>query len=391
MTATRCVAALAALLLLGGCGLVDDIPVLGGGGGGSGGGGAARDIPDSLPDPALQTADDAPTVDPDPVLEAGAEAAVARPEFGSVTQSSNSGRDGVTTHTASVGLRDGEFELEVPRKDGSILSLDTGGEHRVGVGSFESPVEGHEGRGYALFAASEDPVESAASEDAVEFAVAALYTSWDKDDPTDYLAGGYWMRLGFQIDPNSPLDLNIDVDVGAFVDGPALSGTPALPEIGTASYRGPSGGLYAYRYGAGHAAVAEGTAELGEFSGTADLKADFAADSIYGSIHGITASGIRTGPSGEETAFEAQETRARIGLNQATVDADGRFSNNTVSLEFAGRRIAPVQGSWGGRFSAVPDADGNPRLVAGTAGAEWTEQDGSQGVFLGAFFAAARP
>ena len=347
-------------------------------------GGAARDIPDSLPGPALQTAEDAPAVDPDPVLDAGAHAARARPAFGSVTQSSNSDGSGLTTDAASVEFRDGEFTLAVAREDGSDLTLATDRD-AAGIGRLDTPVPGHVGRGFALFAASEDPVA---------FTVAALYTSWDDSDPTDYLAGGYWMRVAFDIEALDPTDPAgsapdaVEVEVGAFVDGPGLSAAPTLPALGTASYEGPSGGLYAYRYGSGHEGVADGTAELGEYSGTAELTADFAAGSISGAIRDIAASGTRTDPSGAEETFEDARTLARIGLGPATVDAQGRFSDGTVGLAIAGRGIDAARGSWGGRFSAVPDAEGDPRLVAGTAGAEWEERDGSRGAVVGTFIAA---
>ena len=36
-------------------------------------------------------------------------------------------------------------------------------------------------------------------------------------------------------------------EIGAFVDGPELSGSATLPSLGTASYSGPAAGLYAQR------------------------------------------------------------------------------------------------------------------------------------------------
>ena len=55
-----------------------------------------------------------------------------------------------------------------------------------------------------------------------------------------------------------------------------------------------------------------------------------------------------------------------------------------------GRTVTDTSGSWGGQFSNIQDAAGNPRLVAGTTGADWTESDGSRGAFVGAYIATAQ-
>ena len=49
------------------------------------------------------------------------------------------------------------------------------------------------------------------------------------------------------------------------------------------------------------------------------------------------------------------------------------------------RQIVQCCGSWGATFSNKPDAAGNPRLIAGFAGARFEEDDGSRGYFFGSF------
>ena len=60
-------------------------------------------------------------------------------------------------------------------------------------------------------------------------------------------------------------------------------------------------------------------------------------------------------------------------LSPAPIGPDGTFRDDGVTVEIDGRAIAASAGAWGGRFSDIADAAGDPRLAAGTAGAEWTE------------------
>ena len=53
--------------------------------------------------------------------------------------------------------------------------------------------------------------------------------------------------------------------------------------------------------------------------------------------------------------------------------------------------VTRSSGTWGGKFSNVPDSIGDPRLVVGTNGGEFLEDDGSRGVFLGAFLGRKTP
>ena len=73
-----------------------------------------------------------------------------------------------------------------------------------------------------------------------------------------------------------------------------------------------------------------------------------------------------------------------IQILEATVE-DGAFSGN-VGVERDGVSVTSSSGSWGGRFSTRTQAGDPLRLVAGTVGAEWTEEDGSKGSAVGTWF-----
>lgn len=361
MISARSAAALvSASLLLGGC-----IEGIGLGGGGSGGT-TSPTVSDPLPAIA-----EAQTAGADRSRDASAEAAVALPRFGSVTQSSNSAF-GVTTDTASTAFDGNRLTLRIDRRRGSDSVLEPVPDGASYIDASPA-MAGHSGRFYALAGVTDAGVS-----------VAVAYTSWDNADPTDYLAGGYWMHL--EADLNAP-DL-FELEVGAFIDGPELSGTPTLPVSGTASYRGSAVGLYAYEYGGGHAQSATHLADVGQYEGSVTLTANFGANWISGRIDEVSVSGFRTARDGRETEFHDEAPFAQVALGAATIRPDGRFSNSDVRVVAgAGRVIGPTGGSWGGGFSHIPDAAGDPRLVAGTAGAEWSEPDGSRGAVIGAYFA----
>lgn len=379
MHSARSLAALAALsglLLLSGCGAIDDLT---GGDDGDDGGGDVVAMPDSPPSSIAGVVSD----EPDLARDEAAKAATALPEFGSVTQSSNVTIDGesrITAETASATFDAGEIRLVIKRPGRSRLSFDSAAEESEST-DFDPLVPGYSGRLDALV----NPTDRG-------IAVAVVATRWNDADPTDYLAGGYWASIEFHPDAENFSGL-ASVGVGTFADGPDLRGTPALPGTGRATYEGRASGLYGYRYGDRHGATPSGSTAIGQFAGVASLTANFAAGTIDGCIGctgGMTVAAFGTTPEGEEFETVDESMPARIDLGPAAIDAAGTFRNETVRVRIDGRAIAASAGAWGGRFSDIADAAGDPRLAAGTAGAEWTETDGGQGVFLGAWFADKR-
>ena len=342
----RILAALAASLVIASCG-------------GGGGGGTSPSSPNLA---AVQSANPAVT------QNAGAEAAKSLPHFGSVTQSSNAGSvSGISGDAASASFDGSDVRVTIRRTDSSSLSFDsaTDGFDRV---SYEPILPGYSYRGDALLTYTENSVS-----------VAAVYTNWNNSDSTDYLAGGYWMHFEGQTDP-----LTITgAEIGAFVDGPEISNAPTLPNLGTATYSGRAGGLYAYSYGSAAGA------EIGEFEAAASLTADFAANAISGCIGcngGVSVTGIAIAANGQTGTFEDVYVPARLRLGAASFGSDGTFRNHDVTFERDDETVTQTEGAWGGRFSNVPTQTGDPRLVAGTAGAEWTESGGGQGIVVGAWF-----
>ena len=268
------------------------------------------------------------------------------------------------------------MRLTVRREDGSSLSLNSATD-AFDYQSFYSGIRGHTGRSYALLDYTDTTVS-----------VSAIGVSWNNADPTDYLAGGYWMHLEGTADP-----LRITgVEVGAFVDGPELSSSPALPSIGTASYQGPAAGIYSTRYGSDTLAPV-GSTEIGEFSATAELTADFGSMTISGCV-GCTGTietvGIFQNAATGETFEVYDSSDTRVTLGSAPIETNGSFRVGQVSLTSPGVDVTSSSGSWGGQFSNISDAQGDPRLVAGTFGGEAGTSGGSEVVFVGAYVAPSQ-
>ena len=364
----RTIAALAAaagLLFLTACG----------GGGGGGGGGPSTSMP-SAPTPTIGSVQSA-----DPAKTTGAAAQVADnlPAFGSVTQSSNGGSvSGITTDAASTSFDGSNVQLTVRRADGSSLRLNSAS-HREDSVSGASDIPGHDTiRGDLLLDYSNTRATAA-----------AVYVSWDNADPTDYLAGGYWLHARGDFSTATITG----IEVGAFMDGPELDGPASIPVNGSASYQGPTEGLFAQQWGTDDPNATPGTTMIGGFTGTIDLTADFGANTISGcvgcsgplEIVGIAEDG-RTGETAEVTGYSASVLR----LGPAAIGSDGTFRNRQMSMTHPSFAITSTTGSWGGKLSNVPDATGDPRLVAGTYGGRAVTSGGTESVFVGAYYANKR-
>ena len=164
--ATLAVTATLALLTLAACG--------GGGGGGTASNGG----------PHSPTLTDARSANGSAARNAGAQAATNLPSFGSVTQSTNAGSvAGISGDAASTSFDGRNVRVTVQRTDGSQLAFD-GATDRIGGESYPPVLPGYSYRGDALLTST-----------ATTLSVAAVYTNWNNADPTDYLAGGYWMHL----------------------------------------------------------------------------------------------------------------------------------------------------------------------------------------------------
>ena len=179
-----------------------------------------------------------------------------------------------------------DVRMTIQREDGEKIELDST-RHSITepLDSAAEPDRGplldyglsgnHERRDWTLFRATKTGASVAYSE-----------VNWDDDDPTNYLAGGYWMHLD-RIDLDwSPAPWAFDdADAGAFIRGPEFAGNPTLPGRGTATYLGRATGLYTFFYGPTWANLQLArTKESGIYHGVAQLTADFSKNEIRGCI-----------------------------------------------------------------------------------------------------------
>lgn len=329
--------------------------------GGGSGGGNVRPVAEP---PSSLTASQAQRAAARNALQAARRLARSTPQFGSVTQSTNGSR--VSTRF-SAGPR---LVVDITPTAGGSLSLDTA-QHTV---DYDAGISQVTGRGFAQALVLKHSASQAT--------IGLIATDWSSTDYTDYLAGGYWLHVTGDI-YNGQVS---HADMGAFVDGPEIDGTPPLPVIGIATYSGIVAGLYVSRYGTDIPGVPQGTHEIGEFSGDLMLTADFAAEHIFGAVDDIYLTYAGETPTGEIYADEGFSDY-RINLGVAPFSSNGTFSSSSVTVTHP-LLPATTEGSWGGRFSTRDDGAGNPRLVAGTLGATTTTPGGGTGSLVGAFYGA---
>ena len=357
------IAACAALIILVGCG------------GGGGESPTSTTSPDnsSGSSPTMASVDTAFGSDPSSTADAAADAATARPAFGSVTQSSNVNVSGVSTDAAQVTLQGETVHIRVRRQDGSSFSLNTA-DHTVAESDvLVSPVTGRDW-GEAILL----------DYDANSLTVMRGAADYDSSDLTDWMAGGYWMHVrGDWANGNIT-----GVEIGAFVDGPEISSAASVPVSGTATYNGIASGLYASEVGTDVAGTPAGTVEIGEYSGSMQMQADFSSGRVSGSIYNMGVDGVGVTLDGTTYSAYGSLPGVRLDLGSTPINSNGTFTGTDVTLTYPGLTIVSSEGSWGGRFSTIDDPSGDPRSVAGTHGGSATSAGGSETVFVGAHFGA---
>ena len=293
------------------------------------------------------------------------------PNFGSVTQSSNPGRGGISSDAATAAFNGQDVQVTIARLDGSTFVLDTS-EDVFLKSPFASDIP-ELPHGQAAYIGELTNTS---------FYLAYVGVSWA--NTSDFLAGGYWMR-GNGINTSSS-----SFEMGAFVDGPEISGPTTLPALGTASYQGTAQGFYHHTYGTRTSAnIPTGTQEIGEVTGTITLSVDFGNRTIDGCV-GCTeysrVTGVAVDPQGRTYEFDDALIAYQVVYGPTAIKSDGTFRDSAVRLVNPAHPIHTSSGSWGGQFSNIPDAAGDPRLVTGTGGGVYTHADGGHGVWIGAFF-----
>ena len=365
MKATTCFAALATIGLLALAGCLHD-------------GGDDDTLASGLPattetDMSTVTLNDSRSANSAEILDATSQAAMSPPRFGSVVQAA--AVDVASTSGISTAFDGTDLTITVSRDDGGALGLDTGSDVSDSSGTFESPIAGHSAQAWVVLKIDNDGIS-----------VARATVTANDSDAADYLTMGYWMHIAGDLSEFS----FTGVEIGTFVDGPELSLTsPAsLPNQGTASYYGPAAGAYGVQHGAAEAGT-PGPTEIGEFASTVELTADFAAGTIGGCVgcrDGVALFGVlHDADTGEESDILLEDSGYRLHLSPTSLDSNGTFRGRQLRLEHAATSVASTTGAWGGQFSNNADSAGDPRLVAGTFGAEATGANESEAVFLGSF------
>ena len=274
------------------------------------------------------------------------------PRFGSVTQSSNAGVvAGITGDAASASFDGRNARLTIQRTDGSRLSPFNGATDRFDSVSYTPIVPGYSFRGDGML-----------KQTAASVSIAAVYINWNNSDPNDYLAGGYWMHVEGRVFPpqlqaprSAPSWIARNCAARQRCPSPERRPMPVRQAVSTPTDR-------------------VGAPKSGNLNGLASLTADFSTNTISGCIGcngGVNVSGVAADTSGQTSTFEDVAVPVRLRMSAASILGDGTFRNQSVSLERDDATVTSTSGSWGGRFSTIQDSAGDPRLVAGTAGAEW--------------------
>ena len=273
------------------------------------------------------------------------------------------------------------LRLEFTREDGVTERFSTVRDLEFTYPTDRSFIPNHVGRRWWL-------MKSGTAGTSVTYAA----VSWDNDNPTDYLALGYWIHFPGE-NPEDGYRWNFtlsEAEYTPYFDGPEFdpSNPPRLPVAGTATYAGPVAGLYYYRYGDDWTGFGDSVA-VAQFEAPFTMVANFDDDSVEGcmgcfgdieldenrwSVHVYLREGRVDRPLALPTDYE-------VHFRSTGINPNGTFENTDIAVTHPTREVTGTDGFWGGIFSNVPDEDGNPRMVLGQTGVTFDEADGSQGEF----------
>ena len=272
------------------------------------------------------------------------------------------------------------LHVDLPRGDGTRDRFDSVRDEWYSW-SYVPAILNHAGRRWTLG-------KTTATHTSLVYAV----VSWNDDNPTDYLAAGWWLRFPGRYSFRRGLSL-ADAEGDAFIDGPELdiSDPPRLPDGGTATYAGGAGGFYQYREG-GAGTGADAPAHVEEFSGTMVITADFSDNTLRGCLGCVGdlvlerehLYAVLRRQRGELMAL-LTDYELHFGVTDLT--SRGTFVGTDVTVVHPERMVTESSGYWDGRLSNRPAAGGYPRLVAGSSDVEFVEADGSQVQFRSLFTA----
>ena len=336
-----------------------------------GGGGMAAPAEPSHPldqvDPFTPGAIAAYLTDPTKVVRAAIAAATAAPHPDSKTQSSNVNAAGGTTDRAEASFASEHLSVTVWRQDRPPLSLNSR-DHLIEASVVPGGPGTHDSWAQGVLLHS----------DADSITVGHGAVAFDSEDSTDWLAAGYWLR----VDGPWESDVVHRAEVGAFVDGPEIAAPVELPLTGTATYRGYAYGFYAGEAGSDLRLFPQGSIGVGNYSGDFAARADFSNGTISASVSDIAVQIVTTTPDGA-LEFLSRPSPLRVDFGPTPINGDGSFTGREVEAENPMFSVRAGDGSWSGRFSAVQDASGDPRLMTGTHGWTLVTAGGTELSFLG--------
>ena len=237
---------------------------------------------------------------------------------------------------------------------------------------FETPIPGHDGKALTFLKIHEGGTS-----------VAHAALSWDAEDPKDYLMAGWWAEFPGQ----HPSHLSLaSSERYSIVDGPEIGAlaSPPFPAVGSASYVGQAGGLYAY-----------GVDEyvIDEYEGVINLQVDFADRTIEGCIVCLGDLVSWRAHFSEFLGEDVVDTESFVldhEIHLGTLEFDGlrsQFQGAEAAVVHPDLEMVDSSGHWGGQISERPDATGLPRLVAGFSSADFLDENGVEGAFMGTFVA----
>ena len=272
--------------------------------------------------------------------------------------------------------------------DGNVLTVDVGPgdatlklntlRDAIATEEYRPPIPNHSGRSWVLLNTAHESTSL----------VYAL-VNWNNDDPTDYLAAGWWVHFALE-DPDPAA-----IDRAIFIDGPEIdpANPPTMPVTGQAHYAGGAGGVVQYVYGTDWGDLA-GEFSLGEYTAILTAVTDFGRGTIAGCLGCV--GDIQPERRHLVSVYEdvlgtdlpdrlAPVADYEIEFAPSAYGASSTFESTNIRVTHPTRVITHEEGHWGGSFSNVDDPSGHPRLVNGFSEAFFVEQDGSEVLLWGIF------
>ena len=233
--------------------------------------------------------------------------------------------------------------------DGTGVRFNTEDDSEGPARPFVTEMPDHDGRAWAL-------LKEGGEDTFIGYAV----VSWNRNDPGDYLAAGWWIHFKNQrypdIDPYHP-----DSQSYVFIDGPELrpESPRTFPATGTASYTGGAGGRYLYQYGDDWGEDLKDKISSVEFQGLMTLTADFDVGTIRGSLSNLRESSQHLASAFDR--FDADRAELRQPPDGYVVDfaptqfhSDGTFyTKEGISVTHPNREITSYPANSGAGISRI--------------------------------------